>query len=167
MDPSLGLILVELLILSMVGWSRFGQDPLLWLFLSFFIFSLFFSIWYFLENRHCLLLIVLLLFLIKGLSCSFFHWWLRLVFFFIIWVLHLMLVLILRFSSWLTVSDIFILISLRCFHSSYSSILTAFITSLWMFLHVLFNIASHLRCNCLSLVHKATLKLMFRPFGHF
>ena len=156
---------MELLILSIVGWSRFGQDPLLWPFLSSFIFSLLFSIWYFLENRHCLLL--LLLFLIKRLSCSFFHWWLRLVFFLIIWVLHLMLVLILRFSSWLNVSDIFILISLRYFHSSYSSILTAFITLLWMFLHVVFKIASHLRCNCLSLVHKARFKLMFRPFGHF
>ena len=33
--PSLGVIFMELLILLIIGWLRFGQDPLLWLSLSF------------------------------------------------------------------------------------------------------------------------------------
>ena len=90
---------------------------------------------------------------LSRLSRSIFRWCLRLEFFSIIWVLHLIFVLILRCSSWLNVPDIFIFIPLRCFHSLWSSILTDFIILLWMLLDVLFNIAWHLRCNCLLLVY--------------
>ena len=88
-------------------------------------------------------------------------------FFSIICILCLIFVLILCCSSWLNVSDIFILISLRCCHRLCSSISTAVMILIGMFLDVLFNIASHLRCNCLFPVHKAKLNFLFRHFGYF
>ena len=112
-------------------------------------------------------IVIVVVFNTEVVSFYFTRWCIRLVFFSIIWILRRKLVLIIRCSSWLTISDNFILISLRCFHRLWSSILKGFITLLWIFLDVLFNIPSHLRCNCLSLVHKAKLNLMFRPFGYF
>ena len=77
-----------------------GPSFLAFLILSFrlsftlFLFSLFFSISYFLVYRQFRLLL-LLLFSTQRLSRSIFCWCLRLVFFLIIWILRLMFVLLL------------------------------------------------------------------------
>ena len=88
------------------------------------------------------------------------------IFFPIIWILRLIFILIIRCLSWLNVSNVFVLINLRCCNSLWSSILTAFIILLWMFLDALFHIASHFHFNCLLLVDKAKLNLMFRPYRY-
>ena len=69
--------------------------------------------------------------------------------------------LVLRCSSWLNLSNIFILISLHCCHSLWILILTIFIILLWMIQDVLFNIV-HTCCNCLLVVRKAKSNLKFK-----
>ena len=69
--------------------------------------------------------------------------------------------LVLRCSSWLNLSNIFILISLHCCHSLWILILKIFIVLLWMIQDVLFNIV-HTCCNCLLVVRKAKSNLKFK-----
>ena len=123
-------------------WS--GPSSLAFLIFSFrlsftpFLFPLFFFIRCFLVNhRFCLL--SLLLFSTQRLTRAIFRWCLRLVLFSIIWTLRLIFVLILRCSSWLYVSGIFILIRLRCCHSLWSSILTVFVILISKFIILLWE----------------------------